>query len=186
MVLITTLIFSFFTAIFSSAQAPLHQLDLLAIGPNENAAEATLDWDKLIGEWDIKMERVGPSGAVVSSRPGSWNIFYVLDGYVIQDAFKLDQTGGEPFQFVGLRIFDEAAKRWKQVTIDNYEKRLEFAEGTSNQDKVMLNYTHQSGAELRSTYYNISKDGFEWKQEKLDKHTGTWNMGMRVIATRKR
>ena len=181
---ITLLVFALLIAISSNGQNLAAPTKLLASGPNENATAVTVDWDKLIGEWDVVMERLGPTGAVLNTSEGSWNIFWVLDGHVVQDVFQMANPYGETFRFVGLRTYNTNKNKWEQVTIDNFERRLELAEGTSNDEMIMLNYTHSSGAELRATYYNITEDGFEWKQEKLDKHTGTWNMGKHVTASR--
>ncbi|MCB0667224.1 MAG: DUF1579 family protein [Saprospiraceae bacterium] len=183
--LMATLLFSFLINTDSIGQAPSDHLAMLTTGVNKNALKTTTDWDKLIGEWEIVLERIGPSGTLINKSAGSWNIFYVLDGLVIQDVFEVTTPSGDVFQFVGLRIFDESTDKWQQVTIDNYDKRLELAEGVSNEETIRLNYSHYSGAELRGTFFNISKDGFIWKQEKLDKQTGTWNMGMRLTAKRK-
>ncbi|MEZ4995194.1 MAG: hypothetical protein R2824_32540 [Saprospiraceae bacterium] len=184
--LMATLLFSFLIATDAIGQAPSDHLAMLTAGENRNTSKTTADWDKLLGEWEFVVERIGPSGAVVGKSEGTWNIFYVLDGLVVQDVFKMTTPAGDIFQFVGLRIFDESTNKWQQVTIDNSDKRLELAEGISNEETIRLNYSHYTGAELRGTFFNISKDGFTWKQEKLDKQTGTWNMGMRLTAKRKR
>lgn len=183
-IFLAILLFSLMITTDSIGQTPLDQLGILTSGVNKNAPKSTADWDKLIGEWEVLVEYMGPSGTVMSKSEGSWNIFYVLDGLVIQDVFEMTTPSGDIFQFVGLRIFDESANKWQQVTIDNFERKLEFAEAISNDETIRLNYTHHSGAELRGTY-KISEDAFTWKQEKLDKHTGTWNMGMRTTAKRK-
>ena len=177
-------------SIHSNAQEALKDLGLQASAKNDNAPKAIEDWGQLVGNWNIVFESVDQSGNVQQSFEGEWNWFYILNGYAIQDVFILPPRSKATnpdtlFYGVGIRIYDETLNKWESVWVDTSNKKLEFREASSKDGEIVLFQTNAKGEKLKITYFEITEQSFEWKQEVFDTTKENWIVTQLIHAKKR-
>jgi len=78
------------------------------------AGAENLQFDFLIGDWNVKAARYKPDGSVLLEYQATWSARYMNDKRMVMDDFKaLSPAGGEISSFVTLRTYSEATRRWE-------------------------------------------------------------------------
>ena len=82
--------------------------------------------------------------------------------------------GNESTAGTNLRVFNNEENRWHMSWIDiTYRKTAVFT--AENIDgTVLMDGTNSQGRHIKNTFYNISKDSFDWKQEWTFDEGKTW------------
>ena len=122
-----------------------------------------------------------------------WLAYYALDGRAIRDEYYGMTNNGEQ-----TRAYDKYAKEWwvtyatvpasVSLVAEPKPHRGSFtAQQQKNGDMVMTSKSRDNvGTKFDKTitFYNINKDGFEWRSDKVysDKVVNTSNMSCKKVA----
>lgn len=141
---------------------------------NPKAPPELARWSFLVGDWkgEAKLRR---EGGRIETLQVSWNGRYILDGYAIQDDYRMTSATGELIVLgTNIRAYDAQKKVWSMkwlngltgTWVDLGSEEL----GGWQVDEKSFSYNIKdlaAGPSLtRATYTNISPDHFTWRGEK--------------------
>lgn len=128
----------------------------------------------LIGQWrcDAKLKREDGTWRELKA---TWEGRYILDGYAIEDEFRMTTPAGELLVLgINLRAYDAEKKAWNMkwlnalagTWVDLGPEEL----GGVSADAKTISYSMKEPvarhAFTRATYINISPDHFIWRGER--------------------
>jgi len=159
--------------------------------PNANAPAELSRFDFLIGRWRCE--------ARVLLESGDWQVFpaawlgrYILDGYAIEDEYRMTGQSGELIVLgLNLRTYDVARRRWNvrwlHALTGAWTDLVSEELGGITFDDESLSYVFRepmaTHAYTRATYTDISHAHFTWRGEKSDDGK-VWSQFMVVEAHR--
>ena len=85
--------------------------------PNPKAPEEITQFNFLIGEWDIDFRWKLNDGSYQQT-PGHMRASYVLDGYAIQDVWRLGSDAGGQIIGLAIRTYNPREKKWAINWVD--------------------------------------------------------------------
>lgn len=144
--------------------------------PNPKAPPELQQFAFMIGEFNTVEEIRQPDGTWKRSY-ATWNGAYFLNGYGIRDYYWNEQEG---FATANLRVFDSKKGEWVVTFFTKPGFSTGVWTGKKEEDKmVMWKGDETKGSRL--TFYNITKDGYEWIGEsfKEGKVTAFWKESAR-------
>ncbi len=173
------------------AAAPVYAQEADVQAKSEIAPGA-LEFDFLIGHWDIFFRRFDPeSGEILMELNALQTANYVGNRQMIVDEWTgFDQTSGEQVSHgVTLRTYSATARQWTNVYLESeqtddvsqFQSRWidgeMHAQGSSKLlDGRTLNY--------RLRFFEIQPDSFEWKEEWSINGGKSWHLVKTQSATR--
>lgn len=139
---------------------------------NPKAPKQVEDYKDLIGESKCKSERRNPDRTWAKPVNMIWTWKYIMNGNGVQDlTLKEDGSHGG-----SIRQFNKDSLKWYVHYYTNVAatSKLGAWSGNKNKNGDIVLYKPQNapnGAEgfSRLTFYNITKKGFQWKGEWVDK-----------------
>lgn len=142
--------------------------------PNPNAPPELSRFSFLIGKWRCEAKLKGEDGTWGDLK-GTWEGRYILDGYAIEDEFRMTTPTGELLVLgMNLRTYDPKKKSWNikwlnaraGTWVDLGPEEL----GGVKADEKSISYSMKEPvarhAFTRATYANISTDHFTWRGER--------------------
>lgn len=151
-------------------------------------------FDFLVGEWEVV---VRPKATGLAQRIhgaprilGTWKAWSSLDGWGMQDDLKLMDGSGNPISLNhAVRVYDAAARRWSQTSLDVYRGRFTTATAEWRNGEMVLTSrgTDPEGRAFvtRTRYYDISPKSFKFQQDRSYDDGRTWEEGvLRIEAKR--
>jgi hypothetical protein len=127
--------------------------------------------DQLLGEWDafqIKKNSTGQwSGDTTYAQ---WHWYTILDGDAIQDdwiGFSKNQESKQQPYIAGrnIRIYNSDEKQWYMTWIGRGSKKLAHFKAVNENNMVIMSGKNISGRHVHNTFFNITANSFDWKQE---------------------
>ena len=131
---------------------------------NPKAPPETKQFSFMIGEFDCVDQIRNQQTGDWTPFPAIWNAKYFLNGFGIQD-----QYWSPRFSTSNLRIFDAKEKKWKVTFFraPNYAASTPWSGIKEGGNMVMRKGDDTSGSRL--TFHNITKSGFDWIGESMNK-----------------
>ncbi len=145
----------------------------------------------LIGFWDAYQVKRNKDGTWTEDTIHSiWHWYTILDGQAIQDDWiKISGSdeGKDSVQVVGtnIRIYNSSEEQWYMAWIDKTSRKLASFTATNSQDAVVMSGKNPLGQQIRNTFFNISIDTFDWKQEWTFDKGNTWVAVSKIHCKRK-
>jgi len=145
--------------------------------PGEMADEAPPElrhWGKLVGQWSTTEESLSPDGkSWVPAGSADWDFFWAFNGWGIQDNYTspplsqpLDDESTRQ-RGINLRIYNPDEEKWvltwltaKSTTPNNFT-----AVSDSHGVVMFSNVVDANGNYRRITFFDMTKNTFEWKLE---------------------
>ena len=151
-------------------------------------------FDFLLGQWDLVVRpelsglaaRIHGAGRLV----GTWKAWRAFDGFGIEDELRIADGSGNPLALThAVRVFDPAAGRWTQSSLDVYRSVFNpsTAEWRDGEMWVSGRGRDQEGRPYvsRTRYYGIKPDAFSFRQDRSLDDGKTWKEGvLRIEAKR--
>ena len=138
----------------------------------ENSSPSLTDFSKMIGTCNCKSKRTGKDGKWLKAVDATWTFKYIMDGKGVQDDFSLaDGTSGG-----SIRQYNEKEKSWfvHYYASNSPTPRLQSWKGEKTKENNIVLYSPQQSATgedgfLKLTFHDISKKGYKWKGEWVNK-----------------
>jgi len=139
------------------------------------------DFNFLLGDWDAKILRYAPDGAITADTNGSWHARASFGGRVIEDqVIQLDADGNEDVAANSLRTYCEETQQWEMVYFwaDQPMSSLMSFVGNRVGDEMHLNL-QQLGANRLVTmaqirFFDITQNSFSWENNTSIDNGKTW------------
>ena len=135
------------------------------------ATKAHLQFDFLIGDWDVVANRYAADGSVDVTYQAIWSAQYINDKRMIIDDSKALAPTGEPVSsFVTLRTYSEARGRWEITGLQALQPALTaewFGEFIEGEMFLHAAITTPDGSSVQSTirFFDISQRKFLWENK---------------------
>lgn len=138
-------------------------------------------FDFWIGTWETSM----PTAPNWDERKGIDSVRYLLNNTLIEEVFTKVATGKSNFQR-GYLTYLRRERRWKHTIYDSKWGEYTFY-GKKEGDKIVLISDPKSTRPgwRRETFYNITKDGFDYLWEGSYDNGKTWREEWKVSYKRK-
>ncbi|MFL0803950.1 MAG: hypothetical protein K6L81_09530 [Agarilytica sp.] len=150
----------------------------------------SLQFDFLIGMWDVKGERTFPDGRKMKYL-ATWEARYINDKRMIMDDFRnLSPDGKDISSYVTLRSYSPATKRWELAGLPAMSPAHITHEwyGLMEAGDMILTATGitPDGRAIISKFrfYDISKQQFSWESTLSFDDGKTWVRNSALIALR--
>ena len=139
---------------------------------NDTSNPSLSDFSEMIGTCDCKSKRMGKDGKWLKAVDATWTFKYIMDGKGVQDDFSLadGSSGGS------IRQYNEKVKSWfvHYYASNSPTPRLQSWKGKRNDKGNIVLYSPQQSATgedgfLKLTFHDISKKGYKWKGEWVNK-----------------
>jgi len=142
---------------------------------------------KFIGEWTLNLTIINLNGHKVRYK-GEWHFYRILQGRAIQDIWiipDLTSQGDNGFHEYGttIRTFNPRTNKWKAVWVGPVQNQLYVFDIEDNNDQIILTETNNPNLEMKWSFFDISKNSFQWKSEVKIKGHDQWfnNYHMELI-----
>ena len=140
--------------------------------PNAAAPEEVQQFGQLVGSWQCTGENLQQDGTWQES-PGvsTWEWYYVLDGYAVQDVWLPDtEANPNASQGTNLRTFDPETGIWDVVWTTQNVPTIEKYRAAYRNDEAHIHAERPATKVFPShlmhiTFHNISDGHFDWKYE---------------------
>lgn len=166
-------------------QVPPDVLRYLKGAPSES-----LQFDFLIGDWDVAGTRYTPDGAVLMQYKASWNAKYLNDKRMVIDDFKaLAPTGQDVSSYVTLRTYSEVTHRWEMAGLSALQPAMNAAwSGVWKDGEMQIEAAGKmpDGVTMRNRirFFQIEKNSFHWESRVSMDDGKTWTLNAALVATR--
>jgi hypothetical protein len=154
---------------------------------NPKAPVETNILGQLIGTWEAEQS--------FKNRDGSWNDekkyaiwkwYYILDGHAIQDNWiSVDSLNNENIIGTNIRIYNSEENQWYMAWIDKSNRRLATFTAINDSGTVIMDGTNAKRQHIRNTFFNISENEFDWKQEWTFDEGKSWVIVTKIHCKRK-
>lgn len=140
--------------------------------PNPEAPEQIKDYEAMIGECNCKSTRRNQDGTWTDPEDMTWRWKYILNGMAVQDeTLKADKAHSG-----SIRQFITDSSRWYVHWFSSKTPTTKFPvwEGNKKDNGNIVLYKEQKAPNgtdgyYRLTFYDISKSGYKWIGEWVDK-----------------
>ena len=163
--------------------------DSPATGLNPDAPPETEQFAFMVGDWDCTIRRMGPDGQYAEAR-ARWTGFFILDGYAIQDDWKVPQPDGT-WRTTGFNVrhFDAKKGRWMCRWLSQPALTwVQYEAWQEGETMIMLGGAGQDprGPYIdRNTFSNIAAEVFSWKKDRSYDGGKTWIEGVALIEAKR-
>lgn len=150
------------------------------------APQEVEQFGQLVGKWKCRTFALTDSGDW-QEREATWTWFYILDGFAVQDIWhaKTVPFMNRPLYGTNIRAFDADAKKWQIIWIENGSNKFDKPyEGVLEAGNIVVTGATRDGTKFRVTFFNITRDSFDWKSEDLQPDGETWKETFRIRAKR--
>lgn len=162
---------------------------------SENRAETKLNPDapketellgQLAGVWNAEQSFINNDGTWGDKKSHAvWKWYYILDGHGIQDDWiTIDSLNNEIITGTNIRIYNPKEKQWYMAWIDKTNRRLATFTAVNDDGKVIMDGTNAKGRHIRNTFFNISENTFDWKQEWTFDEGKSWVVVTKIHCTK--
>lgn len=134
-------------------------------------------FDKLLGKWEIDSSYVRNRDGTWGKRTQKfkWNFYTILNGEAVQDDWiSIDSTGRETKKGTNLRIFNNDENKWYMSWIDASNRKTAVFTATNSEGTVKMDGINALGRHVQNTFFNITDETFQWKQEWTFDEGKTW------------
>jgi len=159
--------------------------------PNPKAPVELSRFAFLVGKWRGEARIKLPNGELQTCKV-TWVGRYILDGYVIEDEYRMTSASGELIVLgMNYRVYDSTRKtwdiKWLNALAGSWMDLGSEELGGVKFDGPSVSYVFKEPmaghAYTRATYTNVSKTHFTWRGEKSDDRKG-WSEFMVVEMER--
>jgi len=153
---------------------------------NPDAPDETESLGQLVGTWDIDQSIINSDGTWGDRKvKAKWKWYYILYGHAIQDDWiTFDSLDNEIVTGTNIRIYNSEEKQWYMAWIDKANRRLATFTAVNDNGKVIMDGTNAKGRHIKNTFFNISKNEFDWKQEWTLDEGKTWIVVTKIHGVR--
>ncbi|MCZ6617965.1 MAG: hypothetical protein O7E57_07505 [Gammaproteobacteria bacterium] len=134
----------------------------------------------LLGSWLVSGRSLSPDGQTwkENPHPALWTFYGILNDHGIQD----DWTSPAPHIAVAeatrtygtnIRIFNNTERRWEMAWIDSTNQLVRSFTATSSIDQIIMNSVGRTPPR-RNIFYEMTSEGFRWRQEWTFDEGKTW------------
>ena len=172
----------------SKEQAPQIPPDVLRY--LKGAPPESLQFNFLIGDWDVAGTRYNPDGSVLMQYKASWHATYLNDKRMVMDAFKaLAPTGQDISSYVTLRTYSEATHRWEMSGLSALQPAMNATwSGVWRDGEMQIEAIGKmsNGGSMRNRirFFQIEKSSFNWESQVSLDEGKTWTLNASLIASR--
>lgn len=144
-------------------------------------------FDKLLGTWNVTQSIRNRDGSwSVKPEKYQWKFYEILGGEALQDDWiVIDSVGNKSTAGTNIRIFNEEKNQWHMAWIDKTNRRTAVFTAKNVNGTVVMDGTNAQGRHIKNTFYNISENGFDWKQEWTFDEGQNWVEVARIAAEKK-
>jgi hypothetical protein len=195
-VLLTVLLFTFCKPQNQAAFSDSHKTALSSkFTPgklNPAAPPETEQLGQLAGIWEAEQVKRNRDGSWSEEKSkAEWRWYYILDGHAIQDdwiSIEATNDSAKIYRPVGtnIRIYNAEEKQWHMAWIDKTNRRLASFSAVYEDGKIIMSGQNAKGRQIRNTFFNITRDSFDWKQEWTFDKGQSWVEVAKIRCTRKR
>lgn len=159
---------------------------------NPSAPPETETLGQLAGVWIAEQITRNRDGSWSDKKTyGEWRWYYILNGHAIQDDWISlppdDSPSKNPLGYgTNIRIYNPKEKQWLMAWIDTSTRGLAIFTAVNEPGKVIMTGHETNGQRARNTFYNITKDSFDWVKEWTMDEGKTWFPVGRIHCTRKK
>ena len=138
---------------------------------NPEAPPETEQFGQLAGIWDAEHVKRNRDGSWSDKKTKTeWHWYYILDGHAIQDDWISVEKHEESSSILipvgtNIRIYNPEEAKWYMAWIDKNNRRLASFTATYKDDEIIMSGQNAQGRQIRNTFFNISRNNFDWKQE---------------------
>lgn len=160
----------------------------------EGAPAELMHWGQLVGQWSTTEEALKQDGSGWEPSKGAdWDFFWAFSGWGIQDNYT-SPPASEPLadesnrqRGINLRIYNPSEKKWVLTWLTTGSKTPLSMTATSTNERIVMlsDDKDQRGNYKRFTFFDISKNKFEWTLE-WSQDQETWREVYRIHATKKK
>ncbi|TJY37083.1 hypothetical protein [Pontimicrobium aquaticum] len=145
---------------------------------NDISNPSLTDFSEMIGTCNCKSKRMGNDGKWLEAIDATWTFKYIMNGKGVQDDFLLANglSGGS------IRQYNEKEKSWyvHYYASDSPSPTLQSWKGKKTEDGNIVLYSPQKSSSgedgfLKLSFYDISKKGYKWKGEWVNKDESKTN-----------
>lgn len=156
----------------------------------KGAPPESLQFDFLIGDWDVAGTRYNPDGSVQMQYKASWTAKYLNDKRMVMDDFKaLAPTGQDVSSYVTLRTYSEVTHRWEMSGLSALQPAMNAAwSGVWRDGEMQIEAVGKmpNGGTMmnRIRFFQIEKNSFKWESRISLDEGKNWGLNASLIATR--
>jgi hypothetical protein len=159
-----------------------------------NAPAEAAQFAFLVGQWELT---VTPKAANLGQRihgtpklSGTWKGWRAFDGFGVEDEMRIVDGSGNPMSLLTtLRTYDQAQRKWTQVSLDPYRARFTPATAEWRDGEMVVRSTGRdtdgSPYVQRTRFYDITADGFKYQADRSTDGERTWNEAVLRIEARR-
>ena len=154
---------------------------------NPEAPVETNVLGQLIGTWNAEQSFINRDGSWNDEKKyAKWVWYYILDGHAIQDDWiTIDSLNNESIVGTNIRIYNPEEDQWYMAWIDKTNRRLATFTAKNDSGTVIMDGTNAKGRHIRNTFFNISENEFDWKQEWTFDDGKNWVIVTKIHCKRK-
>ena len=158
------------------------------------APREAAQFDFLVGQWDVQVTpKVAGLAAHLHGAPklsGVWKAWRALDGFGIEDELRVVDGSGNPNAFLRTtRLFDAAASKWSQMSLDVYRARFTpaSAEWVNGEMRLRSSGRDAEGAAYvqRVRFYDITPTSFKYQADRSTDGERTWETAVVRMTARR-
>jgi hypothetical protein len=153
---------------------------------NPDAPNETELLGQLVGTWSIEQSFINNDGTWSDNkRKAKWKWYYILYGHAIQDDWiTFDSLDNEIVTGTNIRIYNPEEKQWYMAWIDKTNRRLATFTAVNDSGKVIMDGTNAKRRHIKNTFFNISENEFDWKQEWTFDEGKSWIVVSKIHGVR--
>ena len=152
---------------------------------NPDAPQETELLGQLEGTWDAEQTVLNRDGTWGDPKLSKWKWYYILDGHAIQDDWiTIDSLNNEQVVGTNIRIFNSEENKWYMAWIDKTNRRLASFTAVNDIGSIIMDGTNANGRRIKNTFFNITENEFDWKQEWTFDEGKTWVVVTKIHNTR--
>jgi hypothetical protein len=142
---------------------------------------------QLVGTWDAAQSVINRDGSWGEETHSIWKWYYILDGHAIQDDWiTIDSLKKKNVTGTNIRIYNPEENEWHMAWIDKTNRRLATFTAVNDNGTVVMDGTNAKGRYIKNTFFNITDNEFDWKQEWTFNEGETWIVVAKIHCTRKK
>jgi len=153
---------------------------------NPDAPVETEMLGQLVGTWDATQSIINRDGSWGEETHSIWNWYYILGGHAIQDDWiTIDSLKKKTVTGTNIRIYNPEENQWHMAWIDKTNRRLATFTAVNDDGTVVMDGTNAKGRYIKNTFFNISENEFDWKQEWTFDEGENWVVVAKIHCKRK-
>jgi hypothetical protein len=156
----------------------------------EGVTPEGLQFDFLIGDWEVKGRRLKPDGSTLLEYTGRWNASYLKDKRMVIDHFSIHSpTGQEISSYVTLRTYSEVTSRWEMVGLAALTPAMNgewYGQWRDGEMHLEASGRTPEGKLLRNKirFFDISRGVFRWESRISVDAGASWLLSAALTASR--